>query len=138
MKDCVLCSIPQKEKYRTIKENETAFSCVNIEPLSESHVMILPKEHKTNLKDLTEKEAKDILILIEEVSQILEKKFKTKGSIVVKNNGKHGTQEHIHFHIIATKNGLREIIAPYLNVPFRKKLDVNELNKLAAKIKENF
>ncbi len=135
MENCQLC-LSYKEE-RLVKENDSSFSVVNIEPLNNSHIMVLPKRHVKNLNELTEKEAKDILSLNNFLADKLQQIFNTKGSLTIMNHGSHSSQEHLHFHIIAIDGSLRHLVAHYLNVPRRKKLEKEELNKLANYIKEN-
>ncbi|MBS3167556.1 HIT family protein [Candidatus Woesearchaeota archaeon] len=134
MENCQLCLIPKNESYRLIKENNSAFSCIILEPLIDSHILVLPKDHIKSLNDLTEKESKDFLSLIEEMNKILKNKF-NEDPITIMNHGKHSTQEHLHFHMLTTKGGIRNFMSTYLNCPERKKLSPEELKNLADNIK---
>ena len=136
--NCPLCTIPLQEQQRVIFENELSFVCVNIEPLTPSHIMILPKKHITSLENLTAEEAKDLFFLISRFSKHLPNQFQTKGALTILNHGELSSQEHLHFHILASDAALRNIVSSYLHVPVRKKLSLEELEAFAVKIKQNF
>ncbi|HLC58618.1 MAG TPA: HIT family protein [Candidatus Nanoarchaeia archaeon] len=135
MENCQLCEIPEKESYRLIKENNHAMACIILEPITESHLLILPKRHVVNLKELQDQEAKEFLTLVYEMSEILQQKFNTKGAITSMNHGSSASQSHIHFHTIATDLSMRDAFAEKLNGPSRKRLAEEELTKLANNIK---
>lgn len=136
MNNCEMCNILKEEKYRIILTTEHCFVCVIIEPLSNSHLMILPKRHTTTLNELTEKESKDFLETIEKTSDILHKVFKGRGAFTLVNHQELKTQNHLHFHMMAINAGVRSLIAPYLKVEERKRLQPEELEKIANYIKD--
>lgn len=136
MKKCEMCLIPEKEKYRIISSNGDVFVCVIIEPLHNSHLMIIPKRHVTNLNDLTERESKELLLTVENISKILKNKFGGRGALTIMNHDEFKTQEHIHFHIMAINGGLRDVVSSYLKVPPRKRLNQKELEKITKHILE--
>ena len=132
--DCALCSILTSEHYRVVTTTPLSFVCINIEPLSPSHIMILPRRHVCSLSELSPEEAHDILTTVHTVLTHLPAQFNTKGALTIMNHGSHKTQEHLHFHLLATDGALRDVMAPYLCAPYRKQLSAEELEQLAKNI----
>ena len=103
----------------------------------ESHLLIIPKRHITSMENISSEESKSLLVTLENISNKLKKIFKTKGCLTLMNHNELKSQEHIHFHIIATNNGLRHIISTYFKKPFRQELSEEELENLAVNIKKH-
>jgi histidine triad (HIT) family protein len=70
---CIFCSIISGEipSYK-IGENEKAIAVLEINPISESHTLIIPKEHKEEI------DAKEIKELSAEIAKKIKTKFKAK------------------------------------------------------------
>ena len=135
MENCELCAVLQKENYRIVLSSVHSFICLNHEPLSEAHLLILPKRHILKPQELTPDEAKDILSLLEHLSEKLPSHFNMKGAMSFLNHGAHRTQQHLHFHFLPLHEGLRYLVAPYLNVDLRKKRSKEELVRLTLELK---
>lgn len=72
---CIFCSIIFGEvpSYK-IDENSQAIAVLEINPISKGHVLIIPKEHSSEIKKLE----KSIASLIKKIRIVLEKKFSPK------------------------------------------------------------
>jgi len=70
---CVFCSIISKEitSYK-IGENEKAIAVLEINPISQAHTLIIPKEHKEEIDN------PKVKLLVEEISKKIKTKFKAK------------------------------------------------------------
>lgn len=136
MEKCSLCLIPKKENKRLIHSTEYSFSCIIVEPLHNSHLLVMPKRHVENLNEISVEEAKDLFEHLDYLSSLLKEKFTGRGVIISLHNHELKTQKHIHFHIMAIDAGIRDLVSKYLNVDLRKRLPDNELQKLADNIKE--
>lgn len=134
---CELCSVID-EKYRIVRETNYSLAFVNIEPLLEGHLTIIPKEHRENYKDLTESEVKDMMSLVEDISLLLRNKYKTEAALTTINHGINQSQKHVHLHIIPTgkDQGVRDIISSFFKVPFRVRINAEELENIKNKISE--
>jgi len=80
---CVFCSIVFGDisSYK-IAENSKAIAVLEINPVSEGHVLVIPKEHITKEKDLPEQ----VLELAKGVSDILKKRLKAKNVKISSSN----------------------------------------------------
>jgi len=135
--ECPLCKIKYKESSRIILEDNYSLACIIKEPITESHLLIIPKRHVNSMENLSPKESKSILSMLEKISDKLKKIFKTKGCLTLMNHNELKSQEHIHFHVIATNTGLRHIISTYFKKPFKQELSEEELETLAINIKKH-
>ena len=80
---CIFCSIVFGETPSTkIMENEKAIAILEINPISEGHTIIIPKNHLANEKDIDE-ETKQ---LAEQVKQILQNSLNPKEVKVIPGN----------------------------------------------------
>ena len=125
--NCELCQ-SINENYRLIKKSKHSFCIINIEPLKKGHLMVLPKRHITNLKNLKPEESKDLLRLVEKIKNLLKQKYEEDPLILI-NTGRHSSQEHIHIHVWPSKASLRELVSKYEKVPKRKKATTQELQE---------
>ncbi|MFA6074104.1 MAG: HIT family protein [Candidatus Woesearchaeota archaeon] len=129
---CELC-IALTEKHRLVGESELSFCIINIEPLKPGHVLILPKRHVVELKNLTSKEAKDLLVLCQKFKDKINKTY-GEDSLILLNTGKHSSQKHLHFHIWPSKGDLRALVSGYENIPRLVRASKIELEKMKKEL----
>ena len=125
MQDCELCNSID-EDYRVISENDSCFCILNLEPIKEGHVMILPKRHIQSMEEMTEKESKDFFKLADQMIRLIERIYSNKAIIFFNSSGLK-TQNHIHAHIVYLKEGLREVLSKSEKTPTRRRAQKNEL-----------
>lgn len=104
MEDCLFCKIVKGEvPAAKVYEDEKVLCFKDINPVAPVHVLIIPKEHISNLNEITvENEA--IIGHIFAVSACLAKKLgiAEDGYRVVSNCGENAGQtvHHVHFHLL--------------------------------------
>jgi len=83
-------------------ENELAYARFDRYPVSEGHVLIIPKRHRKNWFDLKEAEQHAVVELISQVKVLLDKKYRPDGyNIGINCDAAAGqTIEHAHVHVI--------------------------------------
>lgn len=96
---CVFC---QWEQLAIILENDLAVGFKDTHPVSKGHLLIIPKQHRTNYFDLSEAELLAINKLIHSGKELLDHQFAPDGYNIGVNVGKYGGQTvmHCHFHVI--------------------------------------
>ncbi len=73
---CIFCSIISGDvDSHKVGENSDAIAILEINPISEGHTIILPKEHSSEIPKNAEK-------LVEEISKLLKKKLKSKDVLI--------------------------------------------------------
>lgn len=102
MKDCIFCKIINKEiPAKVVAENENAIAFLDAFPVTDAHVLVIPKKHYQDLGLCDEKSLIDVIRLVKLVSNDIEytKKLSPWGFNYLSNQGKIAGQEVMHFHM---------------------------------------
>ena len=104
MEDCIFCKIVKGKIPSTkVYEDENVYAFKDINPAAPIHVLVIPKEHTTNILDT---KSETIAKIFEAINKIAKKEgFAKEGFRVINNCGENAGQTvmHMHFHIIAGK-----------------------------------
>lgn len=102
--DCIFCNIPQE---KVIAENNLCFAIYDDFPVSEGHVLIIPKRHVADYFSLTEDEVMAIQIMLREIKTKLDADLSPDGYNVGINVDKAAGQTvfHVHVHLIPRFKG---------------------------------
>lgn len=100
MSECIFCkiidgSIPSAKIY----EDEYVYAFMDIMPLTKGHTLIIPKNHKENLYDLSEEEASNLFKVVPKIASALKESFGPVGMNLLNNNGAPAGQSVFHFHL---------------------------------------
>lgn len=94
---CLFCKIVNNEILSTkIYEDDTTIAILDIDPISDGHLLLIPKKH---LDDYM-KANSSYLISIQNCLKILEEKLQITGYSIITNGGVNQEVKHLHFHII--------------------------------------
>ncbi len=99
---CPFCHLEQSEKQLVVLENEYCqFLQIPQEVLIGSGI-IVPKEHRETVFDLTQEEWAATFSLLQQVKALLDAEYAPQGYNVGWNNGSVAGQEvfHVHLHVI--------------------------------------
>lgn len=106
--DCIFCKIvagavPSFKVY----ENSAAFAFMDINPLCEGHVLVIPKTHWTNLWEIEEACLRDTIAAARVVAQGMKAALGLDSLNLVQSNGPWALQsvEHFHFHLVPRRQG---------------------------------
>lgn len=127
---CPFCDINESE---IVVKEKNVFCIVNIKPIKDIHVMVVPTRHVENLSELSPKESKDILYMIDRISKAISSQD-INVPIIFMNTGNHSTQPHLHFHVLPSKGGIRELFSSHEKIPESIKMSEKELNQMASRI----
>ena len=114
-----------------VYEDEHVLAFLDIGPLSEGHTLVIPKERKAFLHELSDESAAAIGRVLPRLARAVLKATGATAYNVLQNNGAEAHQAvfHVHFHIIP-KRGERG-----LGVGWRPgSIDAAEAKELAARI----
>lgn len=116
--DCPFCII--REKNALLFENDFAFAILDHFPVSDGHVLIIPKRHVKTYFDLNPNEVTAINEISLKVKEYLDKKLHPDGYNAGFNCGQEAGQTimHCHMHIIprykgdceSPRGGIRNIV----------------------------
>ena len=102
MKACIFCKIINKElPTRTIYEDEDIQVIMNTNPITDGHLLILPKKHYENIFDIKEEIiAHSIKVLREKLYPLIKEKLNCEGLTICENNFLGQEIKHFHIHVI--------------------------------------
>lgn len=100
-KDCIFCKIISKEiKSKIISETSLAIAIPDINPVAETHILIVPKKHIDSLGTIDGDDG-PILVEMMGVAKKLVEKNKIAGYRLTFNGGKFQHVPHLHMHLLA-------------------------------------
>ncbi len=101
MKDCVFCRIVDKKLPASVEyEDEFVLAFKSIEPVSEFHILVIPKKHISTFMDIED----DVIFKMTEASQkIIKDKKISSGYKLVFNGGRYQAIPHLHWHLLGGK-----------------------------------
>ena len=99
--DCIFCKINKKEiPSYTIYEDDLFRVFLDIEPITNGHVLLVPKTHYENMFDLPEDMIPKIYETVKKVNDILKENLDCEGLTLIQNNGLGQDVKHYHLHLI--------------------------------------
>ena len=101
MEDCIFCKIIKGElPSRTIYEDDVIKIIMNINPATNGHLLVLPKEHMVNINDTTNEIINHSMNIIREnIYPLLKEKLNCKGLTISQNNELGQEIKHYHIHL---------------------------------------
>ena len=110
MEDCIFCKIIKGElPSKTIYEDEIIKIIMNINPSTDGHLLVLPKEHVVTIMDTNNEIITHSLNIIrEKIYPLLKEKLNCKGLTIAQNNEL--GQEIKHFHIHLTPRYIDDLV----------------------------
>jgi histidine triad (HIT) family protein len=106
--DCVFCAIAAGEiPSFKIYEDDFVLAFLDINPFSEGHTLVIPKEHYKGLLDVPPQVLTVLLERVQKISSHIAKALACDGFNILQNNGAAAGQtvNHIHFHIVPRMEG---------------------------------
>jgi|ETNmetMinimDraft_32_1059908.scaffolds.fasta_scaffold13623_4 histidine triad (HIT) family protein len=90
-----------------VYENESTVAFMDIMPMSDGHVLVVPRSPAENIFDLDEEYLKEVTKTTKLLSHAIKKALDPSGLIVKQFNGSDAGQTvfHYHMHIIPVYNG---------------------------------
>lgn len=106
MDSCIFCNIINGNvKSRKIYETKYSMAIFDAFPLKEGHTLIISKDHKKKIQDLTPQENLDIFSTLHFLINHIEKAANGNSTLIAIHNGEKAGQEipHVHIHIVPIK-----------------------------------
>ena len=104
--DCIFCKVVAGEiPAGIVFENESAVAFLDIGPLAEGHLLVVPREHYTHVVDMPPAECGRLLATVPTLGRALLDVTGAQGFNVLLNNGRIAGQvvPHVHCHLIPRK-----------------------------------
>lgn len=106
--NCIFCKIAAGDiPCEKVFEDDVALAFMDIGPLAEGHVLLIPKNHYATIDQMPADEAAAILRHVPSLVRAVQEATGCEGVNVLQNNGKAAHQEvpHVHVHIIPRNAG---------------------------------
>ena len=98
--DCLFCKIINGDiPCYKIYENDYVVAFLDINPDSDGHTLIIPKEHFTDLDDIDNNTLSEIFKAAKLIKKTLEEKLGCEGIVLQQNNGFVQEIKHYHLHL---------------------------------------
>ena len=92
--------IPSKCLY----EDEIVMVIMDVNPMSNGHSLVIPKNHYKDLFDIEEEVLNHIMAVAREMAKLLEEKLGCEGITLIQNNGISQDVKHFHLHLVPKYN----------------------------------
>ncbi len=106
--DCIFCKIAAGQiPANTVLETDRAMAFLDIGPLSEGHVLVIPRDHFGRLEEMSAETGAHLGSLLPTLGAALVRVTGAAGYNVLQNNGRMAGQvvPHVHFHLIPRAEG---------------------------------
>jgi len=109
--ECVFCKIIKKElPAYIVYEDDVAIAFLDINPVSEGHILVVPKKHVTRLTEMSEEELTEFMKRVQKVAKMVEEKLTKDYNIIINQGSKAGQIiQHLHIHIIPRHTGEEKV-----------------------------
>ncbi len=108
MNDCIFCKVAAGTAPSwKVLENEHAYAFLNINSVSRYHSLVIPKSHYVNIFDVEPQALKEVMVLVQEVSNLYRLKLGIEDIQIITNAGAAAQQTvfHWHVHIVPRSKG---------------------------------
>lgn len=99
--DCIFCKIIKGEiPCYKVYEDDKIISFLDINPVSNGHTLIIPKEHTLDFNTINDDTLNYIMLKAKDIAKLIIGKLDADGFSLVQNNGIAQEVKHFHLHII--------------------------------------
>ena len=139
MSECIFCRIVRGElDAYIVYEDERTMAFLDVNPLAEGHVLVVPKRHLQAFEDMTEEDACALSRAVLKVDRAVMKALGVDSTTIGVNNGGAAGQvvPHLHVHIVPRRygDGAGTIHSMFENRP---RPDPERLREIAERIRSN-
>ena len=132
MEGCIFCAIVSGEGAAwRIYEDDDAIAFMDINPATDGHALVIPRQHVRDLFDIGEERAAGVMAATVRVAERIKRTLKPDGMNVMHATGAAAFQTVFHFHL--------HVIPRYFNDPIKlpwvpRPGDRTKIAEMAAKI----
>ena len=103
--DCIFCKIIKGEiPSKTLYEDELVKVIMDVNPVSDGHVLVISKKHYTDYLELDEEILKHIYAIAKDLGVKFMNKLQAKSLTLLVNYGDAQQVKHFHLHLIPELN----------------------------------
>lgn len=101
MENCIFCKIMNGEiPSKKIYEDDVVFVIMDINPVVDGHVLVIPKTHRTDYTELTKEEVCHIYDVANKLTPMLLEKLNATSMTFTVNYGDAQMVKHFHLHLL--------------------------------------
>jgi len=133
--DCIFCKIIGGEiPCFKLYENDHTLSFMDINPASEGHALVIPKEHAADVHAVSEDAIMNTVITAKKIAAAVDRTLNPDGLNLLQCNGPAAAQSvfHFHMHVLPRRDGDELKLNWGL-----KPGDMDAIGKLAERIRSN-
>ena len=98
--DCIFCKIIKGDiPCMKLFEDDKVLAFLDVNPDSDGHTLVIPKEHYKDIFDIPEDVLSHIYSVSKDIMKLLEEKLGCNGFSLLQNNGSVQEVKHYHLHI---------------------------------------
>ena len=108
MVDCIFCKIVKGEiPSHKVYEDDATLAFLDINPISDGHTLVIPKQHFENLLDTSEEDVKAVAVSVKKIVKAAKEALNCDGINILQANFAASGQSvfHYHVHIVPRKEG---------------------------------
>lgn len=103
---CVFCDIiDHKADAKIVYETDKLIAFLDIEPISDGHVLVLPKIHADSITKIPSEYLIEVMETARKIVEIFEKDYGHSGYSIMQNGGECCDFGHFHLHVFPRTNG---------------------------------
>jgi histidine triad (HIT) family protein len=131
---CIFCNIVEgKEKSNVVYEDNSSVVIMDAFPVTEGHLLILPKKHKKDVLEMDEKETAEIFNLARKAGKILVNALEADSVNIASAPS---VVQHFHLHVIPRY--VYDMMGPLADLDNKRELPKEVTERLFKKLKEGF
>lgn len=134
--DCIFCKIIEGQiPSEKVYEDEKTFAFMDINPLNDGHVLIIPKTHAATVDTIEESDFLAVMATTHKLAAAVKKALQPDGMNLLQLNGKAANQmvPHLHVHIVPRWSGDGLTVSKWEIVPG----DPEKIKKTATQIRDS-
>ncbi len=99
--ECIFCKIVKGElPSKKVYEDDKILGIMDIDPFCDGHILLIPKNHYTDMMDLPEEVLAHINTSAKDIVKKMMEKFDEKGMTISYNYGDKQVVKHFHMHLL--------------------------------------
>jgi len=123
---CIFCRIARKQASASlVYEDESALAFLDVNPLSEGHTLVVPRELYATIFDVPEELIAHVHRIVKQVAIAVKEATRADGISIIQQNGNAADQDifHLHVHVIPRFEGQKLTRTKGISEANRERLD---------------
>ena len=117
--DCIFCKIAKKEiPSNILYEDNDLMVIMDLGPVNNGHVLVIPKEHYTDYMELDNEMAGKMLKVAQDLGPKIMQKLDKSSLTLLINYGEDQKVKHLHLHLIPNFSSRNNVKIKPISEPF--------------------